>query len=365
MRPVQVLSTGAHLPGEPIDNDQLQRLLGPLPADVLKGIQVEQRHWMIDPETGRHRESNSDMAHKAARQALTRADVDPADVDLLIASTASPEYPLPPMVTLLQEKLGLRACSTIEIRSGCAGAVEAFEVASMYLETGRHRTAVVVGSEAISPLIAPLYLGDRPDKMRMRDRLGAYTFGDGAGAIVLQAADDDAVTTSLAGSAAACVGGDRAPGMQIIGGGTDVSAHEQLHRKRLVDLRVDVKAAARLTPSVITEALADIFSRSTVRAEEVDHCIIPEGNAGYLRDEMDDPDGLGAEWRAVEDKLCENLALVGATGSAAVPLALDHAWVTGRLTAGDLVLLLAIETSKWKYAGALFRWTADPVTTGE
>jgi 3-oxoacyl-[acyl-carrier-protein] synthase-3 len=356
MNAVRVVSTGSYLPGDPIDNEQLARLVGPLPGEVLEGIQVQQRHWMIDPETGRHRECNSDMAAKAARTALARAGLDPSDVDLLIVSTSSPEYPLPPMATFVQEKLGLRACTAIEIRSGCAGAVEAFEVASMYLESGRHTTAVVIGSEAISPIIAPLYVGVGPDRMRMRDRLGAYNFGDGAGAIVLQA--EAGGRSALAGSAAACVGGHLPPGMQIIGGGTDAPASDQQRRKRLVELRVDVTAAARLTPSVISEGLTDLFRRSEVRPGEIDHFVVPEGNAGYLRDEIGHAGGMAAEWGQLEAKLCENLARVGATGSAAVPLALDDAWVSGRLGVGDVVLLLAIETSKWKYAGAIFRWTA-------
>ena len=70
---------------------------------------------------------------------------------------------------------------------------------------------------------------------------------------------------------------------------------------------------------------------------------------------------LTPEWTALEGKIVENLALVGATGSAAVPLALDHAWTTGKVTPGDLVMLLAIETSKWKYGGMVFPWTAEPV----
>jgi 3-oxoacyl-[acyl-carrier-protein] synthase-3 len=70
---------------------------------------------------------------------------------------------------------------------------------------------------------------------------------------------------------------------------------------------------------------------------------------------------LTPEWLALEDKIYENLTDVGATGSAAVPLALDDAWKKGRLEQGDKVMLLAIETSKWKYAGMVFAWTAEPV----
>jgi 3-oxoacyl-[acyl-carrier-protein] synthase-3 len=92
-------------------------------------------------------------------------------------------------------------------------------------------------------------------------------------------------------------------------------------------------------------------------------CVIPEGNAEYMTDELREAGLLTPEWTALEHKIFENLSLVGATGSAAVPLALDHGWVTGRLRQGQRLMLLAIETSKWKYAGWVFPWTAPPLPT--
>jgi 3-oxoacyl-[acyl-carrier-protein] synthase III len=77
-----------------------------------------------------------------------------------------------------------------------------------------------------------------------------------------------------------------------------------------------------------------------------------------MTDELREAGLLTPEWTAIEDKIFENLALVGATGSAAVPLAVDHAWVTGSVAPGDTVMLLAIETSKWKYAGMVLEWSA-------
>jgi 3-oxoacyl-[acyl-carrier-protein] synthase-3 len=81
-----------------------------------------------------------------------------------------------------------------------------------------------------------------------------------------------------------------------------------------------------------------------------------------MTDELRAAGLLTAEWTALEGRIFENLSLIGATGSAAVPLALDYGWKTGKLKAGQLVMLLAIETSKWKYAGWVFPWTAGPVT---
>jgi 3-oxoacyl-[acyl-carrier-protein] synthase III len=360
MRQVGVLSTGSYLPGEAITNEEIERLVGPLPEEILEGIQVEKRHWMIDPETGEHRINNSEMATKAAEDALAAAGVPADEVDLIVLSTASPDYPLPPMVTFVQEALGLTRCATMEIRSGCAGAVEAMDVARLYLERGLYETALVIGSEAISPLLVPVYLGKDPERIRMRDRMNPYNFGDGAGAMLLRAADGG---EGIRGAAMACVGGDRKPGMQIIGAGTHAPIHEQLAASKLVDLQVDVIESGRFTPYVLTEALHAVLERSGTEADAIDVCVIPEGNAGYMTEELEEAGLLTPEWLAIRDKIFENLALVGATGSAAVPVALDYGWKTGAIKQGDLVMLLAIETSKWKYAGTVFPWTAAPAGT--
>jgi 3-oxoacyl-[acyl-carrier-protein] synthase-3 len=356
MNTVRVASTGSYLPGEPITNEDLERLVGPLPEDILEGIQVKRRHWMIDPETGEHTTTNSEMATAAVRDALASAELEPSDVELIVSSTASPEYHLPPMVTLVQDHLGISKCATTEIRSGCAGFVEAFDVARLYLERGTYKTAVVVGSESISPLLAPVYLGKDPETIRMRDRMNPYNFGDGAGAVVLQVGDGD----GIAGGAISSVGGDRAIAMQVIGGSTHAPIHKQLEAKRLVELKVDVVASGEVTPHVLTEGLTDVLRASGVTADEIDVCVIPEGNAGYMVEELKEAGLLTPEWLALEGKIFENLTEVGATGSAAVPLALDLAWKTGRVKQGDRVMILAIETSKWKYAGAVLTWTAAP-----
>src|SRR5262249_3487389 len=95
-------------------------------------------------------------------------------------------------------------------------------------------------------------------------------------------------------------------------------------------------------------------------AEAVDLCIIPEGNTKYLRDELEMAGLLTNNWLALENKVFENLSLVGNTGSAALPLALDYAWKTGRAKPGDCLLLLSIEISKWIYAGMGLIWSATP-----
>jgi 3-oxoacyl-[acyl-carrier-protein] synthase-3 len=350
-----IVSVGSFLPGDPITNEELERFVGPVPEDILEGLQVLQRHWMIDPATGEHMIANSEMAEEASRRAIVSGGVDPDDIDLLVVSTASPEYPLPPMATFVQERLGLERCAAIEIRSGCAGAVEALDVARLYVERGEYGTALVVGSEAISPLLVPVFRGRDPMSVRMRDRLALYSFGDGAGAIILRA---DEGAGGFVGSAHGSVGVGKAAGMQIVGAGTHEPVHKQLEAKRLVELRVDVVASGKFTPFVLTEGVRSTLARAGVEAGSIDLCVIPEGNAGYLTTELEEAGLLTDDWVILEKRLFENLSTVGATGSAAVPIALDEAWRTGRLESGQRVMLLAIETSKWKYSGVVFDWTA-------
>lgn len=363
MRQVRIVSTGSYLPGDPITNEELERFAGGVPEDVLEGLQVKTRHWAVDPETGEHRESNSDMATKAAREALELAGISPDEVGLLVVSTASPEYHLPPTSTLVQENLGRESMPVVDIRSGCAGAVEALDLARMHLERGDYDTAVVVGSELISMLCVPIFLAGGPDKVRMRDKLGIYSFGDGAGAMVLEASDDGDEGI-LGASAIGCVGGGRKPGMQVVGGGTHAPVEKQRGAKRMMELKVDVVESGRFTPYVLTEGLKETLARAGTAATDVTHCVIPEGNATYMTDELREAGLLTPEWTELEPKIFENLAMVGATGSAAVPIALDYGWKTGQINKGDMVMLLAIETSKWKYGGMMIPWTAEAVPEG-
>jgi 3-oxoacyl-[acyl-carrier-protein] synthase III len=354
---VKILSTGGYLPGDPLDNATLEKYVGPLPDDVLEGIQVKTRYWMIDPVTGKHLINNSRMAERASRQALERAGVEPDEVDLIVVCTATPEYTLPNVATTLQHYLGLESVAAIEIRGACAGWVQALDLARRQLADGTARTALVVGSDVASPLLAPLFLDKDPARVRMRDRLTLYTFGDGAGAVVMRAepagesADEFAFVN-------ACVGGLRKPGMEIIGGGTDVPQAEQLLRRQLIQMKIDVPGTSTFGPQVFVRAIREMARKDGRALGEFDAIVLPEGNADYFADEFEAA-GLSAEEnQALAGRIVENLADVGATGSAAVPLSLDAGWTSGRIRPGDRIVLLGIEASRFVYTGLSVTWRA-------
>lgn len=355
MPKAQIIGTGGYQPGEPISNETIARLVGPLPDDVLAGLSITQRYWMIDPVTGEHLDSNSGMAFKAAQSALDVAGLKPDQVDLMILATGTPDYTLPPAVNLVQEMLGLEKCATLEIRSGGAGAAQGLDLARMWIEEGRHETALVIGSEVISPVLAPIFLETAPDKIRMRDRMPLYMFGDGAGAFAVTAADSD---QGLRPGATRAIGGLRKPGIHAIGGGTHAPILTQQRSRRMVDLRVDVVGAGDFTPVMVAEALSDTLAAGSLAAADADWCLIPEGNVGWMLDSMREAGILTPEWQALEGRIFDNLAQTGACGCAAVPLFLDHAWRTGMIKPGQRVVLIGVEATKWIYAGIVCDWTA-------
>ncbi|NED99172.1 3-oxoacyl-ACP synthase III family protein [Phytoactinopolyspora halotolerans] len=361
---VQVVGTGSDLPGEPIGNDTIESLAGSLPEDVGADIGIEYRHWIIDPATGEHRDSNTGMAERAARAALADAGIEPAEVDLLILATATPEYPLPPTVNLVQERLGTGPCTTLELRSGGAGTAQAIELARLQMLAGGHRTAVVIGSEATSPALAPIFLDVPAGKVRIRDRIPMYMFGDGAGAVVLRAVGEDeeaggAAAGGVVGGASAAIDPDRAPGIQVIGGGTHAPIRDQLAAKRLVTLKVDVVSAGHVAPSLVAHAIGDTLAACDADPTGVDVCVVPEGNSGWMRAASDEGAVNRDEWTKIPGEFTDSLARRGALGCAGPLVCLDDAVRDGDIQAGQRVLLVGIESSKWVHAGVLVDWTKE------
>lgn len=278
---------------------------------------------------------------------------------MIVVSTASPEYQLPNTSGLVLERLGLASAMTMEVRAGCAGFVQALDLARLHLLAGSARRALVIGVEIISPVLYPIYAAKDPQRIRMRDRIGVYTFGDGAGAVLLERVESDDPEDERAGisrSVHATVGGQKKPGMKIIGGGTHAPLHEQITARQLVTLYVDVVESGRFIPHMLTESIDSFLEVSGQDPEDIDVMVIPEGNAGYVTSELEAAGLVTPAWKQLASKVHENIASVAATGSAAVPLALADAIQSGRVVPGDNVGLLAIETSKWMYGALSFRW---------
>lgn len=355
MKYVNVLSIASYLPGEAITNERLAAKIGAIDDELLAQVGVKQRYWATDLDQGSLLETNSSMSVKAAQRALAKAQLKAEDIDLIVMSTCSPDHPLPATVTQVQDLLGLRRAATIEIRSGCCGAVQAMDIAKLYLRSGLYRRALIIGTEMISPVLFQMYHGKEPDQLRLRDKLSIYSFGDASASIVMEASSE--ANGHLVGeSVIACVGGGKKPGMMVPLGGTAIPMTKESLDKGLFAMKVDFSSSSRYTAEILHEGLHDTLRHAGVSANEIDCCIIPEGNTGYLRDDLEQSGYLSEAWEVLEERVADNLQYVGNTGSPAVLLAWEHAVNEGRIKEGDLVMLLAIESSKWLFAGTVLRW---------
>ncbi|XDO64552.1 3-oxoacyl-[acyl-carrier-protein] synthase III C-terminal domain-containing protein [Streptomyces sp. RLB1-33] len=125
-----------------------------------------------------------------------------------------------------------------------------------------------------------------------------------------------------------------------------------------MDIRLDIPGTAQFGPRVFVEGIHDLLTRSGLALADLDACVLPEGNAEYFASEYAAAGLSAADQATLSKTIVENLTDVGATGSAAVPLALDAGWREGRIRPGDTVLLLAIEASRYLYAGLTLTWDA-------
>lgn len=357
---VRIAGYGEHLPGEALDNDAVASMFGPLPGELYGEIGVTTRHWLARPGVDEHPTSTSAMGAAAARDALAQAGVAPREVDLLVLSTSSPEYHLPGAATYVLEHLGALRAATIELRAGCTGFPVALDVARAQLAMGRARTAVVLGVEAVSPALMGMLhaTAGEPRRMRLRDRLAAFTFGDGAAAVVLRRDETGQGTVPVTDPGYAFVQGtldaSLPPGIRIVGGGTALPVHRQA-ADGLLKVELDAHGSERNGPRVLGACLEHLRRAADRGVADVDHLVLPEGDAAYFAQQVTD-DLVGGDSTRYGATVRQNLDDVGATGSPAVPLALGEALREGAVADGDTVLLVGIEGARYQYAANLLTW---------
>ena len=167
----RIAGTGSYLPEKILTNADLEKMVDTTDDWIVTRTGIRERHLVADKET------TCDMAEHAARKALAAANIEPSAVDLIIVATTTPDRIFPGTACLLQERLGIRGCAAFDVQAVCTGFIYAFALADKFIRTNTARCALVVGAESMSRIV------------NWRDRGTCVLFGDGAGAVVVQAAD--------------------------------------------------------------------------------------------------------------------------------------------------------------------------------
>jgi 3-oxoacyl-[acyl-carrier-protein] synthase-3 len=323
MKRARVIGCGAFLPSNVVTNEDLSQRVDTSDEWIRERTGIHQRHIALPGE------KTSDLALAAARAALTDAGIDAGELDMIICATTTPDESFPATATIVQSRLGMAYGAAFDLQAVCSGFIYGLAVADSLIRTDAARTIMLIGAETMSRLLD------------WSDRTTCVLFGDGAGAIVLQAheglgtnADQGVLNTKLFSDG-------RLHDMLYTDGG--VSSTQTTGKLRMQGREVFKHAVTNIAAAITAAAEA-----SHIPLQDIDWFVPHQANQRIL-------DGTAKKLGIDSSKVISTVALHGNTSAASVPLALVAAVRDGRIQRGDLVLLEAMGGG-FTWGAALLRW---------
>lgn len=315
----RITGTGSSLPPRRLTNADMVELLAARGVEtsddwIVERTGIRARHFVADGVF------SSDLATEAARRALEAAGTDPASIDLIIVATSTPDMVFPSTAAIVQHKLGMAGCPAFDVQAVCSGFVYALTVADAMIRSGSASKALVIGSEVFSRLLD------------FNDRTTCVLFGDGAGAVVLEASDTPGIlATDLHADGRhvgiLCVPG-HVNGGQILGDPV---------------LKMDGQAVFKLAVGVLEEAARTVLAKAGRTEADIDWLIPHQANIRIMQ-------STARKLKLPMDKVVVTVDQHGNTSAASIPLALDHAVRAGQVKPGDTLMLEGV--------GGGFTWGA-------
>ncbi len=318
-----VLGCGSYLPERILTNAELATRIDTSDEWIVQRTGIRQRHIAAEGEFTSH------LALNAARSALARAGVDAQSIDLIVLATSTPDNTFPATAVAVQNGLGIHHGAAFDLQAVCSGFVFALATADNFLRTGAFKRALVIGAETFSRILD------------WNDRGTCVLFGDGAGAVVLEAqpqsgqsSDRGVLTTHLRSD------GRHKSKLYVDGGpsSTQTVGH----------LRMEGREVFKHAVGMITDVIVDAFEATGTTAEDVKWFVPHQANKRII-------DASAHKLHIAPQKVVLTVDRHGNTSAASIPLALDVAVADGRIKQGDLVLLEAMGGG-FTWGSALVRW---------
>ena len=322
MRRSRILGTGSYRPANRVTNADLASRVDTSDEWIVQRTGISARHLAADGET------TSMLATKAAERALEAAGVKAADIDLIVLATATPDYTFPATATQVQHALGITRGVAFDLAAVCSGFVFALSTADKFLTSGSHNRALVIGAETFSRILD------------WEDRTTCVLFGDGAGAVVLEAYDA-AGTREDQGILSSHLRSDGRHREKLFVDGGPSSTMTVGH------LRMEGKEVFKHAVGMITDVIIDAFAATGFDAETIDWFVPHQANRRIITASADK---LGISM----EKVILTVQDHGNTSAASIPLALDTAVRDGRIKKGQVVLIEAMGGG-FTWGSALFR----------
>lgn len=318
-----VLGCGSYLPRKVLTNAELAARLDTSDEWIVQRTGIRQRHIAAEGEFTSH------LAINAARAALDHAGIDAQTIDLIVLATSTPDNTFPATAVAVQSALGINHGVAFDLQAVCSGFVFALATADNFLRCGTHKRALVIGAETFSRILD------------WSDRGTCVLFGDGAGAVVLEAqdqpggsADRGILTTHLRSD------GRHKAKLYVDGGPSSTQT--------VGYLRMEGREVFKHAVGMITDVIVDAFNTTGATAEDIDWFVPHQANKRIIN-------ASAHKLHIAPQKVVLTVDLHGNTSAASIPLALNVAVKDGRVKKGDLVLLEAMGGG-FTWGSALLRW---------
>jgi len=326
MTRARIIGVGAYAPKRILTNEELERMVETSDEWIVQRTGIRERRIADESE------ATSDLALKAAQQALERAGVEPGEIDLIVVGTTTGDMAFPTTANLLQHHLGCRTAGSVDVYAACAGSIYSLSIGSQYIETGKYRTVLCVGAECLSRLTD------------YTDRGTCILLADAAGAVVLRPA------TGESGILDVDLYSDGRYGdllIQPAGGSRSPATHETVDRG-LHFAKMKGNEVFKVAVRMFEECAQRILERNGFKAEDIDVFVPHQANLRII-------EAAVKRLKLPMDRVVVNVDRYGNTGAASVYVALEEAWAGKRLKPGDLVLLAAFGGG-FTWGAALLRW---------
>lgn len=292
----RITGTGGYLPERVLSNHDLEAMVDTSDEWIRERTGIRKRHIVRDGET------TCDLAEQAALRAMEAAGRTAADVDLIVVATTTPDKIFPSTACLLQQRLGIRGCAAFDVQAVCTGFVYALGVADKFVRTGGARCALVVGAETLSRIID------------WTDRATCVLFGDGAGAVVLEASEQ--------------------PGILSTHLHADGAYEELLHAPWNSYLQMKGNEVFRMAVRTLHRIVNETLEFNGLQKSDVDWLVPHQANTRII-------EATARQLNMPMERVVVTVGEHGNTSAASVPLALDTAARDGRLKRGELLLMEA------------------------
>jgi 3-oxoacyl-[acyl-carrier-protein] synthase III len=323
----RIAGTGAAVPRKILTNADLEKIVDTSDEWILSRTGIRERHIVSEGE------KFSDLCTRAGEQALKRAHLKAEDLDMILVGTISGDMPFPATSCLVQRNLGAVNAAASDVGAACVGFLYALHLSDGLIQAGKAENVLVIGGEILSRIVD------------WTDRNTCVLFGDGAGAVVLQATKGDhGILGSLMKS-----NGNYADFICMPGGGSDRPANDP---KSIEERLPYIKMKGNETFKVAVKAMADVsqnlLTEQGITHEQVDLFIPHQANLRII-------DAVGERLKIDPQKVYKNVDRYGNTSAASIPIALEECVRDGRVEAGDMVLMTAFGAGL-VWGSVLLRW---------